>query len=96
MLATGERARSVDERRGLAWALKIEQRQSCGTRFGSNSFGHTGYTGTSLWVDPERALTVALLTNRVYFTRDPVPIFELRAAVHDAIIEDLEAAGALK
>ncbi len=90
LLATREAAASDDERRGLAWALRTEQRQSCGTRFGPRSFGHTGYTGTSLWVDPDRALVVALLTNRVYFTREPQPIFELRAAVHDAIVADLE------
>ena len=93
-LATRERAHSADERRGLGWALKTSGRQSCGTRFGPGSFGHTGYTGTSLWVDPDRALTVALLTNRVYFTRDPSPIFELRAAVHDALVEALDIAAA--
>lgn len=87
--ATRECARSADERRGLSWALKTAERQSCGSRFGPNSFGHTGYTGTSLWVDPDRALTVALLTNRVYFTRDPSPIFELRAVVHDALVDGL-------
>ena len=89
MLATRECARDSNERRGLGWALRTSERQSCGTRFGSNSYGHTGYTGTSLWVDPDRALTVALLTNRVYFTREPLPIFELRAAVHDAIVDDI-------
>ena len=94
LLAISEAAKSDDERRGLAWALKTAQRQSCGSRFGPRSFGHTGYTGTSLWVDPDRALTVVLLTNRVYFTREPGPIFELRGAVHDAIVEDLERAGA--
>ena len=95
LLATRECARSAEERRGLAWALKTPERQSSGTKFGPNSFGHTGYTGTSLWVDPDAALTVVLLTNRVYFTRDPAPIFELRAAVHDAIVEDLQRAKAL-
>jgi hypothetical protein len=42
-------------------------------------------------VDPGAELTVALLTNRVYFTRDPAPIFALRGAVHDAVVEDLRA-----
>ena len=88
--AIREWARNADERRGLAWALRTEQRQSCGSLFGPRSFGHTGYTGTSLWVDPDRGLTVALLTNRVYFTRDPQPVFELRGAVHDAVVEDVE------
>jgi CubicO group peptidase (beta-lactamase class C family) len=91
--ATREWARSADERRGLAWALRTDQRQSCGSLFGPRSFGHTGYTGTSLWVDPDRGVTVALLTNRVYFTRDPQPVFELRGAVHDAVVEDVERLG---
>lgn len=92
LLATRECARSADERRGLGWALKMPVIQSSGTKFGPDSFGHTGYTGTSLWVDPGRALTVSLLTNRVYFSRDPLGIFQLRAAVHDAIVDDLENA----
>jgi len=93
LAAMREWARSADERRGLAWALRTEHRQSCGSLFGPRSFGHTGYTGTSLWVDPDRGLTVALLTNRVYFTRDPHPVFELRGAVHDAVVEDVERLG---
>ena len=92
-MATSEIAASAEERRGLGWALRTAERQSCGSRFGPRSFGHTGYTGTSLWVDPDRGLVVALLTNRVYFTRDPLPIFELRAALHDAVIDDIERAG---
>ena len=93
LAATREWARSADERRGLAWALRTDQRQSCGSLFGPRSYGHTGYTGTSLWVDPDRGLTVALLTNRVYFTRDPQPVFELRGAVHDAVVEDVVSLG---
>lgn len=93
LAATREWARSTDERRGLAWALRTDQRQSCGSLFGPRSYGHTGYTGTSLWIDPDRELTVVLLTNRVYFTRDPQPVFELRGAVHDAVVEDLERSG---
>ncbi|HXW77245.1 MAG TPA: serine hydrolase, partial [Candidatus Eremiobacteraceae bacterium] len=91
LLATRECARDADERRGLGWALKIEGRQSCGSLFTRSSFGHTGYTGTSVWVDPARELTVVLLTNRVYMTRDPIPILDLRAAVHDAIAQEIPA-----
>jgi CubicO group peptidase (beta-lactamase class C family) len=90
VLATSECMRAQDERRGLGWALKTAARQSCGSLFSADSFGHTGYTGTSVWVDPRRGLTVVLLTDRVYFTRDPVPIFDLRAAVHDAIAEGID------
>jgi serine-type D-Ala-D-Ala carboxypeptidase len=88
--AVREQASGQDERRGLGWALRASDRHSSGTRFSANSYGHTGYTGTSVWVDPERALTVVLLTNRVRYSREPEPIRELRAAVHDAVVEDLE------
>jgi serine-type D-Ala-D-Ala carboxypeptidase len=87
--AVRQQAAGADERRGLAWALKASDRHSSGSRLSSDSFGHTGYTGTSVWVDPQRALTVVLLTNRVFFSRAPEPIRALRAAVHDAIVEDL-------
>ncbi len=89
--ATREQVSGVDERRGLAWALKSGTDHSCGARMSWNSFGHTGFTGTSLWVDPDNRLTVALLTNRVYFSRDPEPIKRLRAAVHDAVLSDITA-----
>ena len=95
MLAVRDHARSVDgeERRGLAWALKVSDSSSCGRRFSMKSFGHTGYTGTSVWVDPSRALAVVLLTNRVNVSRDPEKIRALRIAVHDAIAESLESGG---
>ncbi|HEV2037931.1 MAG TPA: serine hydrolase domain-containing protein, partial [Candidatus Eremiobacteraceae bacterium] len=87
--ATREQASGADERRGLAWAIKASERHSSGSRLSPDSYGHTGYTGTSVWVDPRRSLTVVLLTNRVIFSRDPEPIRSLRAAVHDAVVEDL-------
>lgn len=92
-LAVRERARSRDgqERRGLAWALKVSDESSCGHLFSSESFGHTGYTGTSVWVDPTRELTVVLLTNRVHLTRNPESIRAVRIAVHDAVAGSVDA-----
>jgi CubicO group peptidase (beta-lactamase class C family) len=87
--AVKEQARGDGERRGLAWALKASDGRPCGPLLSRSSFGHTGYTGTSMWVDPERALTIVLLTNRVHYSRDPEPIGALRVAVHDAVIRDL-------
>lgn len=72
-------------RRGLGWALKTTDQNSCGTRFGPSSFGHTGFTGTCVWADPERDLQAVLLTNSVYFGRDDSR--PLRAAFYDAVIE---------
>ncbi len=73
--------------RGLGWVLKTPPPaySSAGALFSPQSFGHTGFTGTSLWIDPRRELVVALLTNRVYYGRDPQAITALRPAVHDAI-----------
>lgn len=72
-------------RRGLGWALKTTDENSCGARFGPRSFGHTGFTGTCIWADPDRDLQAVLLTNAVYFGReDSRP---LRAAFYDAVIE---------
>ncbi|MEO9137205.1 MAG: serine hydrolase, partial [Casimicrobiaceae bacterium] len=87
--AVREHARSTDERRGLAWALKSSDARPWGASLSPSAYGHTGYTGTSLVVDPRRALTIVLLTNRVHKSREPGPIADLRAAVHDAVIADL-------
>ncbi|MBV8170448.1 MAG: beta-lactamase family protein [Candidatus Eremiobacteraeota bacterium] len=88
--AVREHAHGDDERRGLAWAIKPGDNRPWGSLLSRASYGHTGYTGTSLFVDPTRALTIVLLTNRVYVSRDPVPIADLRAAVNEAVIADLE------
>lgn len=62
---------------------------SSGTLFSPASFGHTGFTGTSIWIDPEKELFVVLLTNRVHPTRENPLILQVRPAVHDAIVEAL-------
>lgn len=78
--------------RGLGWDTKsLQGYSSAGSRFSSKSFGHTGFTGTSIWADPERNLFVILLTNRVYPTRENTKIFKVRPAVHDAVIDALKS-----
>ena len=72
--------------RGLGWLQRSASYSSSGHYFGPRSFGHTGFTGTSLWVDPDRQLVVALLTNRVYYGRDPEPIQDFRPRLHDAVV----------
>jgi len=54
------------------------------------TFGHLGYTGTSVWVDPTRNLCAILLTNRVHPTSSNNKIRAVRRAFHDALIESLE------
>ncbi len=84
--AVREQAHFSGERRGWGWMLRPEEGEaSCGRFFSPRSYGHTGFTGTSLWVDPEAGLVVALLTNRVYYGRDPVAIKAFRPALHEAV-----------
>jgi len=71
--------------RALGWDTPSEG-SSGGTLLSASSFGHTGFTGTSLWVDPQRELFVILLTNRVHPTRENNLIREVRPAVMDAVI----------
>ncbi|MGA2845081.1 MAG: serine hydrolase, partial [Candidatus Acidiferrales bacterium] len=77
-----------DAARTLGWDV-VTQPSSSGHYFSPGSFGHTGFTGTSLWIDPERGLFVVLLTNRVNPTRANEQIRQLRPAVHDAILQSL-------
>ena len=74
--------------RTLGWDTPADTTSS-GHYFSASSFGHTGFTGTSIWIDPEKQLFVILLTNRVYPTRDDIKIREVRPLVHDAIVEGL-------
>src|SRR5699024_7300886 len=62
---------SLNEMRGLGWQLKTDSATSCGDYFSKNSFGHTGFTGTSLLIDTEVDLSVILMTNRVHYGREP-------------------------
>jgi CubicO group peptidase (beta-lactamase class C family) len=76
-----------DNPRGLAWLQRSQSWSSSGRKFGPRSFGHTGFTGTSLWIDPDNELVVALLANRVYYGRDPEGIVDFRPRLHDAVVE---------
>ena len=74
--------------RALGWDVPSEA-SSSGRYFSAKSFGHLGYTGTSIWIDPEKGLFVILLTNRVHPSAENEKIREVRPAVHDAIVEAL-------
>jgi CubicO group peptidase (beta-lactamase class C family) len=65
---------------------------SAGERMGSRAFGHLGFTGTSLWIDPDTRIVVALLTNRVCPTRDHLAIRAARPWAHDCLVERAETA----
>jgi len=73
-----------DAARALGWETP-SPRSSAGRYFSMRSFGHTGYTGTSIWADPEKQLFVVLLTNRVNPSRDNPKLGPLRRTVMDAV-----------
>lgn len=76
--------------RGLGWMMRSPEGSSSGRYFSPQSYGHTGFVGNSLWVDPKRKLVCALLTNNVFFGRDKDTIINFRKTFHDTVIEALE------
>ena len=74
--------------RALGWDVPTEG-SSSGRYFGPRSIGHLGYSGCSLWIDPDQELAIALLTNRTWPDRSNNAIRQLRPAFHDAVVESL-------
>jgi len=74
--------------RTLGWVVPGEG-SFMGHHYGPHSFGHTGFTGTSIYIDPDRQLFVVLLTNRVNPTRENMKIAKVRPALHDAVVQAL-------
>jgi CubicO group peptidase (beta-lactamase class C family) len=73
--------------RALAWDTMLTT-SSCGERWSARAIGHTGFTGTSLWIDPACNRYAVLLTNYVLQSRDREKIRQLRRAFHDAVVAD--------
>jgi CubicO group peptidase (beta-lactamase class C family) len=82
------RAGIPESSRALGWDTMLPT-SSCGTHMSPRAFGHTGYTGTSLWIDPDRGVYVVLLTNRVHPNSDNDAITRVRPAVHNAVMLEL-------
>jgi CubicO group peptidase (beta-lactamase class C family) len=74
--------------RALGWDTPSEL-SSAGTKMGPNAFGHTGFTGTSIWFDPDRNVFIILLTNRVNPTRANIKILQVRRRVADLVNDAL-------
>lgn len=72
---------------GLAFDHPSAQGSSAGRFFSPHSIGHLGFTGTSFWMDLDRAVTVILLTNRIHPHRDDERIREFRPLIHDKVME---------
>jgi CubicO group peptidase (beta-lactamase class C family) len=93
MMRTFATRRSVvGSSRALGWDTMLPT-SSCGTRMSPTAIGHTGFTGTSLWIDWERDLYAVLLTNRVHPTRDNERFLPYRSKFHDAVADDLSRSG---
>ncbi|HEV8229569.1 MAG TPA: serine hydrolase domain-containing protein [Candidatus Limnocylindria bacterium] len=84
-LARTEHARAGNVRRGLGLALRAPDEPMVGRHFSMDAYGHSGFTGTSLWIDPAHDLTVVLLTNAVYLGRADERVYRLRVGVHEAV-----------
>lgn len=81
-----------DNTRALGWDTKPEATKyppQCGNKFSENCFGHTGYTGTSVWCDRDKNLIIIFLTNRVYPKRGNEEIKNIRPEVYDKVCEIL-------
>jgi len=78
----------LEAARGLGWQVQPTGHLA---PFSDAAYGHTGFTGTSLVVDPERDLVVVLLTNRVYHGRDPAGIDRLRLDLHEVFANATDA-----
>lgn len=79
----------LNDRRTLGWMLYNQPNSSGGDLLSPSAIGHTGFTGTSLWIDLEKELFVILLTNRVHPVRTNEEIFRLRRAFHNAVVSEL-------
>lgn len=81
---------SNESSRALGWDTKSEQGSSAGTLFSDLSYGHTGFTGPSVWIDPTKNLFVVFLCNRVYPTRENTKIGEFRPKLHNEIMRAID------
>ncbi len=80
------------ENRALGWETPKATGGSSGREFSRRAFGHTGFTGTSMWVDPERGTWTVLLANRTFDPQAPNRIQALRRAVNDRVAQAAELA----
>ncbi len=75
--------------RALGWDTPSDEGSSAGDYFSPGSFGHLGFTGTSIWIDPNREIAIILLTNRVHPTRERGGIYQVRRKFHNEAMKAL-------
>ena len=76
----------------LGWDTPSPDHSSSGHHFPPTAVGHLGFTGTSIWIDPEREIAISILTNRVHPSRENQAIREFRPKIHDLIMEAIDGA----
>ena len=75
--------------RALGWDTRSEQNSMAGDFMSLRTFGHSGFTGTTIWIDPENQVFVVLLSNRVYPTRENRKISRVRPIVHNYVMKTI-------
>lgn len=88
-LASRNHTPRLDFSRGLGWQL-ADTSFSAGIEMARSAFGHNGFTGTSLWIDPTRSMVCVLLTNRTYYGGDPTRFSSIRAPFHDLVVKTVD------
>tara|TARA_S200000501_G_scaffold169855_1_gene160010 strand:+ start:63236 stop:66043 length:2808 start_codon:yes stop_codon:yes gene_type:complete len=80
----------VKSDRALGWDTPSIKGSSAGDYFSNMSYGHLGFTGTSLWVDPEKEIIIVFLTNRVHPSRNKKGIYKVRRELHNSIMTNIK------
>jgi len=78
----------LDENRGLGWQLPSSKGGGPTEMFSEHAFGHTGFTGTSVWVDPDRDLILVLMTNRLHPVFKPLNMQQIRRKFHHLVVSE--------
>jgi CubicO group peptidase (beta-lactamase class C family) len=73
----------------LGWDTPSAENSSSGNLFSPNAVGHLGFTGTSIWIEPDRGIAITVLTNRVHPRRENQAIRDFRPRIHNLIMEAL-------
>ena len=87
---TSKTKNPVNSDRALGWDTPSDRGSSAGDYFSIGSYGHLGFTGTSLWIDPNEEIIIVFLTNRVYPTREKKGIYNIRRDLHNSIMTNIK------
>jgi len=87
---TSKTKNPVNSDRALGWDTPSDRGSSAGDYFSIGSYGHLGFTGTSLWIDPNEEIIIVFLTNRVYPTRENKGIYNIRRELHNSIMTNIK------